>query len=404
MPLFSSHDDGCKARAFSANAFSHLGQFCSSFSLSSALAKLSAASLVSASAGLGAVYAWQTGSAHGTVLAMLFVMFAVGLELAKPLAVVTTLKALQSWSLVRGTALAVLALMAITYSLTAELTLMAGTRGDVVAQRQAALDASSATQADLKRARERYEAAKAELATLAPTQPSASLQAEIDGLLLTPGSEGCTTINGKVTREVCPKVAALKVEKARAERREVLAATLAKPLPVAITPHRSQVKEADPGASALATYLAAIGIVLPATVLTDWLALVPVLALEIGSALAGVLVQAVSGPKQVAVGQIRRCEDVKEPIQRDATTEVGQVGHAKETAPSGDAGQEGERVKRAILTKLEEQGEVEGSQRGLAALIGTSRPTVRRAINALMLAGVIAAEATRNGTVLRLVA
>lgn len=59
----------------------------------------------------------------------------------------------------------------------------------------------------------------------------------------------------------------------------------------------------------------------------------------------------------------------------------------------------------AILNQLEKRGgSASSSERGLAALIGTSRPTVRRAIHGLVLAGIVAAEASRNGTLLRLVA
>jgi GntR family transcriptional regulator len=62
-----------------------------------------------------------------------------------------------------------------------------------------------------------------------------------------------------------------------------------------------------------------------------------------------------------------------------------------------------EKVKSAILNQLEQRGgSLAKSERGIAALIGTSRPTVRRAINGLVLAGLLAAEASRNGTMLRL--
>ncbi len=230
-------------------------------------------------------------------------------------------------------------------------------------------------------------------------------------MLLTPGADGCAAINGRVTREVCPRVAALKIEKARADRRAELEAVLAAPLPTTAatsnvhqqSPDKS-VRDADPGASALATYLAALGFALPAKALTDWLALVPVIALELGSALAGVLVQAVSWPNRAGASQIRRPEEVYEPIRAEAAEPVGHVGHFKQIAAPDDVGQEAERVKNAILGQLKERGEVAASQRGLAALIGTSRPTVRRAINTLMLAGIVMAEATRNGTVLRLAA
>jgi hypothetical protein len=425
----------CTSINSEASSFNRLAGATSSFQLAPALAQLSAASLVTASAGLGAVYAWHTGSAHGTILASLFVMFAVGLELAKPLAVITALKSLQSWSLVRGAALAVLALVAITYSLTAELTLMAGTRGDVMAKRQAELDASSTTQADVKRAREQYEAAKTELAALAPTRPAGALRAEIDGLLLTPGSEGCTTINGKITREVCPKVAALKVEMARAERREELMAVLAKPLSVVATPPGYQVKEADPGASALATYLAALGIVLPATVLTDWLALVPVLALELGSALAAVLVQAVSAtqakdapklrpvsrnqtawntganevvngvpaPAGAAVPALVPAEPARlSPGAQESVRSVATKDH--ETDEDGGGPKKAERLGTTLLSHLKSNGgRVSSGQRGLARLLGTSTTELNRTIHRLSAAGVLSVNADRlAGTTLEL--
>jgi DNA-binding FadR family transcriptional regulator len=64
-----------------------------------------------------------------------------------------------------------------------------------------------------------------------------------------------------------------------------------------------------------------------------------------------------------------------------------------------------EKVKTAILNQLKERGgSVKGSERGLAALIGASKPTVRRAIYGLVIGGLVAAEASRNGTILRLVA
>ena len=53
----------------------------------SILAAIPAGCLVIASAGFGAVFAWQTGSTHGPLLGCLSVLMALGLEAAKPLAV-----------------------------------------------------------------------------------------------------------------------------------------------------------------------------------------------------------------------------------------------------------------------------------------------------------------------------
>ena len=152
----------------------------------------------------------------------------------------------------------------------------------------------------------------------------------------------------------------------------------------------------DPGASALGTYLAALGVVLSTDALSRWLTLVPVLALEVGSALAGVLVQALS-PQRSFVAEISRPEAGNEGSEVRSVVHVGQPD---ETGPSDER----ERVKAALVVHLKaEGGSFAGSERGLAALIGTSRPTVRRAINGLLVAGLVAAEASRNGTALRLI-
>ena len=58
------------------------------------VASACAVGLVVASAGFGAVFAWQIGIQHGFVLACLTVLFAVALEGIKPLAINAALQAL----------------------------------------------------------------------------------------------------------------------------------------------------------------------------------------------------------------------------------------------------------------------------------------------------------------------
>lgn len=356
------------------------------------LALASAVALVVASAGLGGAYAWSQGSSHGALLGALFVLFAASLECVKPLAVSTALTSFASFKLVRGAALGVLASAAIAYSLTAELGLMAGARGDVVAHRAADADAK-------RHARERYKRAEHELQSLAPSRPVAELQSTIDGLLQTPGADNCATINGKVTRDVCPKVAELRAELARASRRAQLDEILR---------HAERdlkagpaVGAADPAATAVTTYLAALGFAVAPDLVSQWLALVPILALEAGSAFAGLLVQAVSAPRRVGAS-VGRGDTVKDAPGQEL---VVQGGPPSEPPAVVDDAVARERVKTAILNQLAERGgSAVASERGLAALIGASKPTVRRAIHGLVIAGLVAAEATRNGTMLRLVA
>ena len=428
---------------FGPSGFNRLAAAASSFQLAPLLSKLAAASLVTASAGLGAYYAWSVGIEHETVLGLLFVLFAIGLEIAKPLAVLATFKAVGTWQLVRGGLLGILAMVAIAYSLSAELTLVAGTRGDVVAERQANLDASANAAAHARRARDRYDAAKIELGTLQSSRPAAELQAEIDALLLTPGADGCVTINGKVTREVCPKVAALKIERARADRRTELEAVLMAPLPVIaatsnVHPQSSSksVRDADPGASALATYLAAMGLVLPVKVLTDWLALVPVIALELGSALAGVFVQTVSqstrqehgrtAPLQPRIGAVpdvpsqaivngvptaigTGVPELPAPVQLVARQELGGSVPPCPKKPLGDDDKDdgpsnGPRLGTALLSHLKANGgKVTAGQRGLAKLLDTSTTELNRTIHRLAAAGILLVTPDRlAGTTLEL--
>ncbi len=310
--------------------------------------------LVIASAGLGAVYAYTVGSEHGIALAGLTVLMAVALEGSKPLAIAATFTSFRKFKIAQGIALALLGAVAVAYSLTAELSLISMSRGDLVAER--------ASQADLR----------SELKSMAPARPAAEVQAEIAAIDVLPGIlvDGVPcggTLNGKVTREWCPKRAELLAEKARAERKAVIEGKLS---------DSHQVQTADPGSTALATYLSALGILVPVPVIGQWLNLVPVLALEIGSALAAVLVQAVSGPGVV------------------------QAQKPKKTAPSVRTATEAK-----VLKELKKRKELPASERGLAALIGgVSRSTARRAIHSLVAAGVVAMEASRNGTILRLVA
>lgn len=180
----------------------------------------------------------------------------------------------------------------------------------------------------------------------------------------------------------------LKAEKARADRRAELGAIIATPLTVA-SATTEQVRDADPGAASLSVYLTALGLAITPDLLSRWLVLVPVLALEVGSGLAGVLVQALA-PPSAQVAKFSRPNDVS---GASKFQKVVHVVHADETGPSDER----DRVKAALLDHLKTKGgSVAQSERGLAALIGASRPTVRRAINGLTIAGIVAAEATRQ--------
>lgn len=160
------------------------------------------------------------------------------------------------------------------------------------------------------------------------------------------------------------------------------------------------VKAADPGATAFAAYLGLIGLDAKPSLLTELLILVGVLALEIGSALSLVMVKEVS---QVAENQ--GVSDLKtEAVHQPLSEPTVPVVHPKEPSVPEEPETAREDVKKRILKQVKASGgTVSGSQRGLSKLIGADKTTMRRAINGLVAAGVLAMEANRNGTLLRLV-
>jgi hypothetical protein len=341
------------------------------------VASLGALGLVIASAGFGALYAYKVGIQHGIILAGLSVLMAVALEAIKPLALSAGLDALKA-----GSSKAVPALLltlggiSVAYSLTAELSLISMSKGDLIAERQA--QSTDAGNAD--RDRKRIEA---ELAVIGITRPSASVQAELDGILADDRLKGCKEKldSWRLAATCTDKVSPLRSELYTAEHREALERQLS-------AGHTLAAKDADPGSTALVTYLSALGFTVPAAVVGQWLILVPVLALEIGSALAYVLVQAVSSSSEP-----HRVNASHYPVAPGPMVQAHST--ASETATT--------KVKAAIVDHLKAHGgKVQGGERGLAKLIGSSRGTMKRAINGLVLTGIVAAEAGRNGTMLRL--
>jgi hypothetical protein len=383
----STTNVSCKDSRIGASRLKRLVGATSSKPLAPALAKLAASALIIASARFGAVYAGTLGAEQGTLLAALSIAMAVGLEVAKPFSIAAAFDAFRSSRFGQGFAVALLGLVAVSYSLSAELSLWATMRSDRVAERAAASNVANS-------ARDQYLRANLELDGLPSARPAQELQSLIDGVLIDPRAGGCVAMDGPYTRAHCAQVADWKVEQARSLRRDQLQQTIREAQakmasgPIA--------KAADPGSEALATYFAIFGLKVEPSLLMELLILVGVLALELGRALSFVLVHAVAesttGEPLLAPEQTLNTQPSEE--------SVVQVVHSQSTDDAAIR----EKVKSAILDQLERRGgSLSKSERGIAALIGASRPTVRRAINGLVLAGLVAAEASRNGTMLRLI-
>jgi hypothetical protein len=188
----------CKDSRTGASRLKRLVGAPSSKPLAPALAKLAASALIVASAGFGAYYAGSLGAEQGTLLAILSIGMGIGLELAKPFSIAAAFEAFRSSRYGEGFAVALLGLVAVAYSLSAELSLWATMRSDRTAVRAAESNVAIG-------ARDQYQRANFELDGLPPARPSAELQSLIDGVLIDPRAGGCVALDGKFTRENCPK-------------------------------------------------------------------------------------------------------------------------------------------------------------------------------------------------------
>ena len=180
-------------------------------------------------------------------------------------------------------------------------------------------------------------------------------------------------------RSICIDVAKLRIERGNAERREKLEAQLADLTP-APGEHEVAQKVADPGASALATYLQALGIVVRPEVLSEWLVLVPVIALELGAALA------------CSTGSGSGCT----PPQSQVSTPLHHLTPRRTPRPPATTGKkcwsftrpqsclskrsrcipELKRGDRLLAVLREHGGSVSTSLRKMAELVGTTAPTL----------------------------
>lgn len=362
--------------------------------------------LVSTGAALGALYGYTVGSAHGgAILGGLLAAAALGGELLKPFAISAGIDALGAWRPVRAVVCLVLGAVCVTYSLSAELGLAAAARGDLAAER-----GNEAAKA--QRAEARYQRLAGELAAIPSARPAGELQALIDGIDRLPGivvgGQPCGGVaNGPATREHCPRRAALAAELARAEQqerrgRDLRAAEIERSAAGAMV-------AADPLAGALAVYLAAVGWTTTPEKLAPWLALLPVLLLEFGSALGVVVVRAFE-PVQVAPTAAAKdaipVTGLQAAPEHGPAAEIGIMDVNQGMNQGADHAEPASRqdVAEAVLRLVRDAGgRVDHSERGLAKLIGTSRSTTRRALAGLVAAGALAVAVGANGTTIRLV-
>ncbi|MEM8977740.1 MAG: hypothetical protein AAGD43_37295, partial [Pseudomonadota bacterium] len=138
-------------------------------------------------------------------------------------------------------------------------------------------------------AREKRQAAKAQLDALPLTMPVDSLRSKIKSLLQTPGAscdaQPGSKAYGRVSKRVCPQVAKLESELAMASRRaELERRVLSAESKIASLGKYAGIKHADQTAANIASLGAVFGYNWKAEHVAVWVALLIPLFLELGSA------------------------------------------------------------------------------------------------------------------------
>lgn len=383
--------------------------------IAKALATTGATLLIAVSAALGAYYGFVVGSSEHIALGVVFATAALGGELLKPFALSTGLDALGRWNVVKASACLALAAVCIAYSLAAELSLAAGSRGDLAASRAQTALATKDARADRQRA-------ETELAGLAPARPVAELQPEIDRLKRSPGANGCQRVDGPTSRRICGKVAEIEAETGRAKRRAELedaireATGRSQPIGSAGAVH-----DADPLAAALVIYAGAAGWTVTAEALMPWLALIPVLFLELGSALAIVVVRSIEDEPNMATTptvEIAESRDSRstapvvlvpqppgpaaDPVQPVASQPVAQPPMVA-AAPPAPWRRVDDTPTLDRLRDAANGGRIEATQAEIGRILGFTKITAHRALHRLAKAGKINLSTSRRGTLVCLV-
>jgi hypothetical protein len=215
-------------------------------------------------------------------------------------------------------------------------------------------------------------------------------------------------------------VASLKAELGNAERREKLEGDLAALQTTA--PAAAVDRPADPGAHAVGVFLTALGLSVPAG-LSEWMAIVGVISLEVGSALAGLLVASVGGQRGGHQTPSQASTTVELNVSGRTTARPAQPQSASPDTkspgnPNGDGSKPGRmrpkkpdgkrakgqtrKLRNVIRLVQREGGHVLVSNRELAKRLGLSKSRTHELINAGVAAGLLTAQAGPAGTRLAL--
>ena len=220
-----------------------------------------------------------------------------------------------------------------------------------------------------------------------------------------------------MSKKVCPEVATLEAERARAAKGEQLQATMADASRDLAKLGKPKVANTD--AAAISAYLAVAGVTVSVDALNRWLALLAVALVEFGGGLSFAVSSVLKGagtgvqsapietvPSEhaklgVSTGvQIIVADNEKEANEIRAlhgVQDVSNLGVQKLDVPDAYSG-------RLISLLKDRGGEVYSGHRALGRALGCSPAHVGNVLRDLSEAGRVTVKATKTGTVVRLAA
>lgn len=312
-------------------------------------------------------------------------------------------------------ALAGTALLIVTagYAIISAVSYTHGSREDLVGLR----GSEAATH---ERAESSYRAAQAALSELPSTRPSAEVKASLSGLLADPNAGDCQIIDGPVTRRVCPQVAELRAELARADERARLQGELKEakgrldglPAP----------KVGDPATEAVTRALGQIGFVVDPANVALWLSFSGVVLIEVGSIFGLLLASGSAVPirRENVTTHVGRdhlnaprevADNARGGLRTDPVTAVVAPPTTRRSARRDGAACKPEPRPRGRprlgtasalgkLRKMAIAGTVQASQSELGTMLGVSKTTAHRELQRLQKAGALTLSPGKRSTMI----
>jgi hypothetical protein len=351
------------------------------------LAYMAATLLIAATCAQSLQYGWETGSARSDIHGAIMAAAALGAALAAPISWLAASRCFARWQIGRGLVAIALGLGCLGFGTLASLGFTTTTRDALQAQRGAGAD-------EYRNAAQRHAAAAAELQALQPSRPATELLAIIE------------------TASDQRRLAALRVELARSEKREELKRAIqAADADMRTAAGRRSGTVNDPQAVALAAYAAALGFDVRPERIGPWVSLVLVVFFELAAGTSLVVASAASEcsrrPPPGATPQTPPTAETPpsaapRPLQAAQTpaNDSSDGRDYNDEPPAPRRGRPRRQSLGAMADRIRERGgAVDGSLASLGTVLGTgAKATTHRALAALVAAGTVRVQSTSAGT------